>query len=205
MTATCSVDGRVKLRRAGTSVRCAVAAATAQKRWTRQNPDKAQANRRSKTEHVLTDRDRKARTARCSKCGPVDLVAYGRGFTCGNRARELRGTQQPEPQQFCHTCFLEGKRVWLGAKGECVRCADPEQYVYRAPEKGDPGRRNEWALQMVDGFHYEGDPEPDPDERYGSGYSFGYGVDDPAYMDGYESAVPGWKTLGSTEPWDEVS
>lgn len=174
LTAECSECGLVAIRKAGNGFQCATKKALSHKAWANRNPEKAAANRRQKSEHALFARDYVKLTAECVRCGPVQMVAYGRGYTCGNRSRELRTNEQPEPQRYCPDCMaLDGDRVWLRANGSCPRCTDNTLPVYRE-----------------DDASYQG-----------AGFSIHYSDD---YEDDYLSAVPGWRVIGSERPWNEV-
>lgn len=195
MTAMCSVDGLVGLRKAGKSVRCATANSAAQKAWAQANPEKARANRRLQSDHRLDGET-------CSVCGPVDTVPWGRGVACGNRARQLRSKQQKAVSRPCPDCLaLDGRRIWIRGDGTCPRCTDTAMhYEFVPPERRDIGGRLNWTLVQLDALDI--DPREEP---YGSGYSISHGTVDPESTPKYESAVRGWKTVGSTRPWNEVA
>jgi hypothetical protein len=115
------------------------------------------------------------------------MTAWGRGYACATRAEELRAVQQQKPVEPCRECWiLDASRVYL-VDGRCPRCADPRQY-----DTGAQLRDAESRAQDLDGV---------PD---------GFGVVDLEHDDAYdmplvESAVPGWRTIGSADrAWNEV-
>lgn len=184
-TAECAICGPVKLANAGNGkFQCAVAKRVAHTRWLRNNPEKAAANRRSRSEHHLTDPDPQTMTATCAACqGLVGTVPWGRGYACGVMASARRSVQDVEVQSPCSLCRSEGKLVYPTG-GVCPRCSDREHtevgYGLMASEHRGLERRREIAdsqgLLLV---------EQD--------------LDTPRT----ESAVPGWRTLGSgnAESW----
>lgn len=193
LTATCSVCGLVAIRKSGTGYQCAVKKAATHKSWASRNPDKAAANRQASSEHRIFDRDYVALTAKCSVCGPVDLLPYGRGYACGNRARELRSVQEDGVQRHCSTCWMESsgargrRRVYLLADGTCPRCDDD-----RALDTGAALRDLEHAMTRGAGGTVP------------AGFHVVHEGFDPYAVDDYESAVPGWRVLGSDRPWNEA-
>lgn len=189
MTATCSVDGPVKLTRAGSSVRCSVAAANAHQRWVRLNPDKAKANRATRSAHRLTSFDETTSTGECPVCGTVGVTPKGRGWMCSNRAYELWRRQQDVPQARCGRC----SKVWLRADGSCPACDNEDQLVLsrsiRASrdlraviaQAGKWGRiEDEGYSRLIDTVNHT------PAVEYA--------------MEPFESAEPGWRTLGGGTP-----
>lgn len=199
MTATCSVCGPVGIRTSGTGYQCSVKKAAAHQQWAKGNPEKAAANRRSRSDHRLSGKDTEARKAVCSVCGPVALTPWGRGFACANLAASRRTVQEKAPSGFCRECqIIDDKLVWLKADGVCPSCSDTEDRWSHIPaERRDPGGRQAADLDWL-GL------EVDEDEQYGTGFSLS---DDPeAYsIPEEESAVYGWKTLGHpSKPWNEV-
>ena len=186
LTGECSVCGFVAIRKSGNGYQCAVKKAEAHRSWTQRNPEKAASNRQQRSDHQLYNRDYRALTADCSACNrEVDLVMFGAGYACGVRARELRSVQQETlAGQWCRECqIIDGYRVRLTADG-CPRCNDPRLSDLGASLRDAEHNGNRAADQGVPaGFHVE---------REGF---------DAYAMPEYESAVPGWKTLGSDRPW----
>jgi hypothetical protein len=76
--------------------------------------------------------------------------------------------------------------VYLRADGSCPRCSDPATLDLGAQLR-----------ELEYGFDRSG-------ERVPEGMHVAYEDDDPYDMPDYESAVPGWRTLGSARPWSEV-
>lgn len=202
LTANCSVCGFVAIRKSGTGYQCAIKKAQSHSTWASANPEKAAVNRRHRSEHLLTNKDRDNMTARCQKCGDVKLVPWGRGVVCGNLAAIRRNVQEASSQGACRECWIiDGSKVWLSADGTCPACkAWDARNEPRPAERRDPGRRSEADLRFI-GY----DPEFDGGEAepYGAGFSI-VGDVDPYEIPEYESAVRGWKTLGSGKPWNEV-
>jgi hypothetical protein len=102
--ARCSVCGPVRILPAGRGWVCAVKKREQKREWSRANADRVRASRQRQGAHRLSCLDTINRAARCAVCGGVDIVPWGRGFTCGNRARELRKVQQEAPTPRCPTC-----------------------------------------------------------------------------------------------------
>lgn len=213
LTGVCSVCGPVAIRRSGTGYQCATKKAQSHKAWVSANPEQAAANRRHRSQHVLADRDRQNMTATCSKCGPVKLTPWGRGVICANLAATRRTVQEKSSQGTCRECWIiDGSKVWLSADGTCPACkawdgsswsdvgrgAGHDDYVGTAPPR--PTRTNGWLDEVTRlGL-------PWTDEPYRSGFTITHPLaregGDP--MPDYETAIPGWKTLGSKKPWNEV-
>jgi hypothetical protein len=130
MTAVCSVDGPVNLRSRGSGrFCCSVKKSERHQRWAQRNPEKARANRRSRSAHRLTAFDQTTMTGECPLCGTVGVVVKGRrrgdgtpGVMCANRAKELWTNLDETPQERCSTC----QRVYLNAHGGCSYCDDRE-------------------------------------------------------------------------------
>ena len=201
LTATCSVCGPVGIRKSGTGHQCAIKKSQAFKDWASANPEKAAVNRRRKSEHILTRKDRQNMTARCQKCGDVKLVPWGRGVICGNLAGIRRTVQESSSRGACRECWLiDGSKVWLRGDGSCPACSawSPSLEV-RPEERRDPGDREAGELKRL-GFYEPGEFT----EAYGSGFSVAGDLMDPYQIEDYDSAVPGWRTLGSERPWNEV-
>lgn len=198
MTASCSVCGPVGIRAAGNGYQCSVKKAAGHQSWAKANPEKAAANRRARSDHRLSGRDPQARRAVCSVCGPVDMTPWGRGFACSKLAASRRTVQEKAPTGHCSECrIIDERLVWLRADGSCPACSSRDDRWSHIPaERRDPGGRQAADLDWL-GL------EVDEDEPYGTGFSFS--GDPEAYtVPERESAVPGWKTLGSDRPWNEV-
>lgn len=188
-TGECSVCGLVAIRKNGAGFICAVKKAQAQKAWRERNPEKAAANRRLKSDHSLFNRDYLKLTAECVKCGPVTMTAWGRGYTCGSRAAELRSVQESAPAEACRECWLiDGSKVFKRG-GLCPRCSDP--------------RLSDTGAALRDAEHRADDMDGTPDGFH----TVDLETYDPYAMPEDESAVPGWgrsRVLGSERPWNEV-
>ena len=184
-TGVCSVDGPVKIQRSGTGWACGVKANATNRASKRRRPHR---DRGKESEHKLTFADGPTRAGECPKCGVVEIVAYGRGWACPNTPEaKKRVNQQDAPQAYCRDCMVaDGVLVWL-TDGACLRCAETDLNAMMAQLAADErlkaglisgpnavmGKRD-WDH----GFHLEGV------------------VANPEWMPKYESAVPGWKTLG---------
>lgn len=122
-TAVCSICGPVGIYRAGRGFVCANKQREMNRRWAERNPGNAAASRQKPGAHRITDQGGSTGYT-CVLCGPVDVVPWGRGWTCGNRARELRTNQQGAPVQRCPDC-----KRWLSSEfdavdGRCQACHD---------------------------------------------------------------------------------
>ena len=203
LTGNCSVCGLVAIRKSGNGYQCAIKKAQTHKSWAGANPEKAAVNRRHRSEHVLTNKDRDNMTALCQKCGDVKLVPWGRGVICGNLAAIRRTVQQSTSQGTCRECWIiDGSKVWLTAEGKCPAClAWTPSLEPRPEERRDPGGRRSAELKGLGFYTYDDDPETA--EPYGAGFSI-VGETDDYDIPEYESAVRGWTTLGSNRPWNEV-
>jgi hypothetical protein len=186
MTAVCEVCGPVRLasRGRGRWV-CGNRQTERRQAWAARNPEKAAANRRVRSAHEVISQDRKARTGVCQKCGPVAIVPKGRGWMCATRAGELWQHQETSAQSSCRECWIiDGDRVYP-VDGVCPRCSDQSLYdtagVLRAAESRRPAHDLPTRFVVVDVEH-------------GNPYETGE----------YESAIPGWRTIGSDRPWNEV-
>jgi hypothetical protein len=177
-TATCAICGPVKIQRSGNGWACGNRANAQSRKQKRANP---QRDRTSKTEHVLEWQSTELLSGLCRECGPVDIVPWGRGYACGARAKELgRVNHQDAPQTWCRDCWAEMAgdpdryRVWLLADGTCPRCSSGQDLgtELRALEDG-----RQALVGLEPGFHLVST--------------------DPYSMPDYESAVPGWHTIGT--------
>ena len=120
LTAVCSVCGPTRLASKGAGWLCINKKRANTKAWNEASPEKVKANRALSSPHKLMNKDVKASTGMCPLCGPVDILAYGRGWVCGNRARELRTTQQVKPTLPCPDCKGYAD---ITASGKCAACA----------------------------------------------------------------------------------
>lgn len=187
LTATCSICGPgVKIRRNGKyGFACVVGKREALKRWALAHPEKARERRKHKpSPHRLKARD--GGLDLCAICGAVNPVAWGRGWMCPNRARELNRRNTPaSPTPKCPKCLT----LFLNAKGECPECDDrmATDLGYALMVDGYNRRREAASLPWV----FDGD---DYETRLGHGFTI---VDGETPLDDdYESVVPGWQTLG---------
>lgn len=185
-TGKCSVCGLVAIAKAGNGFMCGEKKKAAQRNWRANNPERSNADRRKKSEHELFKRDYVKLTATCVRCGPVEMTAWGRGYACAKRAAELRAVQEAKPVLPCRECWLiDGDKVYP-ADGVCPRCADRRQY-----DTGSALRDAERRAGELDGL--------------GSGFStVDLDTHDAYDVPESESAVPGWRTIGSDRPWNEV-
>ena len=178
MTATCSVCGPdAKIARNGKrGFVCVIGRREAQRRWKKAHPEKARANKkRPPSAHRLTKRDGSPDI--CKVCGPVAPVPVGRGWGCPNRAKERGFTSFPaEPQPACPIC-----RTYLDRFGSCAKCDDD---LSDLDDMWIPVESRRYMAPVAEGFSIQEWPSELLDEN--------------------ESAVPGWKTLGSAEPWRGV-
>jgi hypothetical protein len=193
LTADCSICGFVAIRKAGNGFQCAIKKAQSHRAWVKRNPEKATANRRLRSTHELFGRDYAALTAKCAICGPVDMVMWGAGYACGVNARALRSTQQTaQVGGRCRECeIIDGPAgaPRLRADGSCPRCVEgPDRYV----SSHVPPERRHRSVGLA--AEYEG-----------AGFTVVHDDNDPYSLADTETAVPGWRTLGShTRAWNEV-
>lgn len=189
-TAVCAVDGPVAIRSKGLGrFQCAVKKSEKRRAWADRNPDVARASRATRSAHRLTTFDASTMTGECPVCGTVGAVVKGRrrkdgtpGAMCANRANELWPTAGPEtPQEFCGVC----RRAYLTADGVCLRCSDDDQVNLNLGLAVIATQRRE-ALEIEDLVE--------------DGLTVITPLDTPAEMPRIESAVHGWKTLGSGDP-----
>ena len=170
LTADCSVCGpAVEIRRNGKyGFVCMVARREARKNWRRAHPARSRSNYAT-SGHSLERRDGLPDV--CSKCGPVTVAPWGRGWACANLLAEKkwRPTQiSPDPK--CGVC----NKLWL-VNGMCPDCdapPEPEYVQLRNPDWLETHLKiNGLTIQSTE-------------------------TDLPMTI---ESAVHGWKTLGSAE------
>ena len=174
-TGVCSVDGKVKIQRSGTGWACGVKANATSRESKRRKPD---FGRGKESEHKLTFSDPVTRAGACPVCGAVEIVAYGRGWACPNTpGAKARVNQQDAPQEHCRDCMAaDGVLVWKSVDG-CARCAETELNALLAQQAADERVMARLDQDDWGGMHLEG-------------------LIDPYYVPEYESAVPGWRTLG---------
>ena len=175
-SATCSVCGPVRIQRAGTGWVCAIKQKEHGRAWRARNPQRNHG--RGHNPHQLTARSALLRSATCSTCGPVEIQPWARGWICSTRAHELgRVVPQDAPQEHCRDCkAADGVLVWLTA-GACSRCAEIDLGMEFAKLAADDRLVADMVDWAADGLHVAS-------------------LGDPYAMPDYESAVPGWKTLG---------
>lgn len=157
---------------------CREARRQAQRRSNANNPAKArERRRRPASKHRLVKRDGTPDV--CRVCGPVTPVVMGRGYGCPNRATELGWKVFAEaPQPKCATC-----RAFLTYAGECLRCSNEANVddIFVPVES----RRHVGSAYAMELMEHGG---------------FSFVEHDPLMPAENESAVFGWKTLGSFEP-----
>ena len=174
-TADCSVCGPVKISKSGTGWVCAEKAKANARAWKARNPDR---DRTSKTEHKLTWKNPQTGTGLCAVCDVVEIVPWGRGYACPNGdAAKTRVHFQDAPATYCDACkLLDGDLVWLTVDG-CPRCNETDLNAMFAKDAADQRLMGDTDWSEM-GMHVEGL------------------LADPEYMPDYESAVPGWHTIG---------
>ena len=118
-TATCSQCGPVQIAKSGRGWMCALKKKGVTRLWAASNPEAAKANRSSSSPHRLLGKRVRDGFGLCPLCGDIDIVPYGRGWICGNRARELRAVQQETPLRGCIDC--RSYSVVAGTN-RCVSC-----------------------------------------------------------------------------------
>ena len=184
LTAKCSVCGpATRIAKNGKyGYVCVTARREAKRRWRAAHPAKSRADKnRPPSKHRLEKRDGSPDT--CKICGPVTPVVIGRGWGCPNRAKEMGRTSFPaEPQPRCPIC-----RTYLDRFGGCAKCDDDLSDLETAFIPNESRRAP--IATLADEY-----------ERNG----FTIQSFEPWLNDEPESAVKGWKTLGSAEPWKGV-
>lgn len=170
-TGTCSVCGPVKIAQSGNGWACYNRQRERTNRWKRKHPEH---RKPSTNPHRLTDR--KGGQATCAVCGPVAIVPWGRGYICKERATQLgRTRQQAAPAPYCQDCKDDDGKIIPLEDGHCPRCALTLNQMF-ANQRELAGQVEHFELDGA--YTIVGDP-------------------DPYAMPDYESAVPGWKTIGS--------
>lgn len=220
MTAECEVCGPVWLASKGRGRwACGRKEAARQARKQAAMPAEKQAARRAAppSPHRLVQFNPSTRTGDCPVCGLVGIVPKGRGWMCEKRAGELWSRQQDEPQGRCGVC-----NAWLAACGACRGCADQSDLDWgdmltpaRSKRLSREGRRLSADFGSEAGM---AESDAEGEAPYRGGYSVIHtevwdsvtgemveSAPDAWAMDDYESAVPGWKTIGSGRPWPEVT
>lgn len=174
-TGRCSVCGPVGIRKAGTGWTCAERQKAANRASKRRHPRR---EHRGANPHRLTEKNPRTRTAVCVKDGTTSIVPWGRGWICAERAKELgRVTVQTAPLAYCRDCRAEDdSTIWLLADGSCPRCSSGKVLSQELKRVQDYQQAMA-AAGLGAGFHLE--------------------PIDPYAMPEYESAVPGWRTLGA--------
>ena len=179
LTADCSVCGSnapiVKNSKYGFA--CVVGRQEAKDRYKAAHPERVrQSKKRPPSKHRLEKRNGEPDI--CAVCGPVTPVVMGRGWGCPNRAKELGRTKFPEsPQPKCLLCGA----CYLDRFGACPRCDEPLDETKFYPAESRLARRRDIASVYEE-----------------AGFTITEGE---SFLDNsYESAVPGWKTLGSNIP-----
>jgi hypothetical protein len=183
LRAFCSRCGETECRRSGEGYVCLNARRDAQQRWRREHPER-DATTKGPSPHRLTWKDLTTMTGGCPIDGVVPIVAFARGYTCGVRAAELRSKQQSEPTPRCMECgrFATGYNE-VSPTGLCQRCAkDLDWATTQWSREGDVGQLRDRGLSS-DAYRLLSE----------------YDLHHPeGYVPDYESAVPGWKTLGAS-------
>ena len=187
-TARCAICGPVKMRRKGNTWVCANKRKEINDRWAQKNQDKVNARRNVVSAHHLLQTDAKTMTGVCPICGPVAIVAWGRGYLCAVRAGELRQVDQERPMKRCWKC-----RTWDSERNPvtdevCQRCTEELQPGRTLGYM--PGGRAHTVESLREATFYL--------EVEEAGMHVGF-PDDPYALDDQE-AVPGWKTIGSPLP-----
>jgi hypothetical protein len=174
----------VKISRSGGGWVCAEKAKANSRSWKERNP---QRSRTSSNPHILSWKSVEDGRGLCSIDGPVTIVPWGRGWICETKARYLgRVSHQNVPLKWCRDCWAEMEgdvdryRVWLRADGTCPRCSEPMDLNMEFKKMAADERLRDAAAGLVDI----------------AGVQI-VGLRDPYAMDEYESAVPGWKTIGT--------
>lgn len=177
-TATCSVCGPTEMTRSKRSWICATRQRERMRAWMARHPDRRSGARSA---HRLEWRDPELGDGLCAECGPTKIVAYGRGYACANGTTR-RG--QAEPNPYCPDCRDADRRIVPLVDGDCPVCSMTlnQQLAAGADLRRQIGRA---------GYH----------DGAEAGVPLVVGQwADPYKMPDYESAVPGWQTLGSRTP-----
>jgi hypothetical protein len=198
-TGVCSECGPVKIHKTGAnSFKCAEAQKARHKKWVQDNPEQAERNRSLVSEHHIPAkmRDMNAKTGVCPICGPVSLVAYGRGWACPNStATAARAIPQAAPQPRCRICN-DWESEWraFADPTTCQPCAG--DLLDQAAAQGDGVRDSSWA-DFSDPYD-----ETEDFQEFSHGFTVRSSDDHPEALDSFE-AVPGWgkRVIGESGPW----
>ena len=171
MTGNCSVDGWTAIGYNGHAYFCKKAKRESIQRSKARNPKATQRGKQSRSKHQLSGDV-------CAVCGPVVPAAWGRGYMCPNRMREMGWTPQERPTSKCPVCMTH----WLKADGTCPSCQDREATDVAYGLMLDEGRKA--AFQFIDGeFRRVIDHEDDLPEAF-------------------DSVTPDVPVLGAATPWN---
>ena len=177
-TARCVLCGPVAMVPAGRGWACVVARRESRRNYKKAHPERARAGRaHNPSAHRLTLRTGEPDT--CAVCGPVKPDAWGRGWICPTlRVEKGWPNTQTAPAPKCQLC----NKQWLvdGLCPSCERITEDLADMYIPAES-----RRARKQSLADMYEAAG---------------FSIVTEDPALPTGVESAVPGWKTLGSPEP-----
>lgn len=179
LVAECSVCGAgAGIAKAGRGWVCREARREAQRTFRAAHPERVREwKRRPPSKHRLTKRDGSSDT--CAICGPVEPVVVGRGYGCPNRAAERNIKVFPKAPQpkclLCGSCYLD-------RFGACPKCDEPEDDSMYLPKESRGFRRLNAVASM---WEEAGFSIVDGESRLGADF---------------ESAVPGWKVIGSDIP-----
>jgi hypothetical protein len=188
-TAVCAVCGPVKIRKNGKTWLCANKRKEVTDRWEQLNQGKVNARRSVVSAHHLSSADIRSMTGTCPLCGPVAIVAWGRGYLCANRAGELRQVQQEAPARRCWKCCTWSSEANPVLEDDvCRRCTDELTPGHTLDYI--PGARSHTVESLREASLYVEFDE--------AGMHVGY-PDDPYKLDD-QQPVPGWKTIGSPLP-----
>jgi hypothetical protein len=187
----CSICGPIRLARNGKSWVCSVQKADLRASWYNRNKRKAKPSA-----HALVEKDPVNRLGICPIDGPVDIVPFARGWACSVRAAELNH-HQAEPHAKCSVCGNFDSRhnpvSPTGSQGQ-LRCEACARLLYQGTEPNVLADTSVIAAAFGSSVGRDG--------HQGGGHSGAHMVSNfewlnPEYMPDYESAVPGWKTLGA--------
>ena len=174
-TAVCSVCGPVDIRKASRGWQCGVKKRAGSREW-------MQANRGRRSEarspHRLDWKSTETGDGLCSECGPVKIVAYGRGWAC---AEGTTRRAQGAPTPYCPDCRDDDGKIIPLADGRCPRCVMSLNQQLLADAD---------LHRQIDRSGYVDEAAPLVPLVVGHWA-------DPYQMPDFETAVPRWKTLGS--------
>lgn len=177
LTADCSVCGpQVPIRLNGRyGIVCVEARRQARRNYKKAHPERARAQKVGATTstHRLALRNGDPDT--CAICGPVQPVAWGRGYMCPVLHAEKRWPMQAAPDPQCLLC-----KRYLDKYGACRNCDDDfaDLDARFMPLEARGMRKLMAQLEHIpDGLSLASTESQLPAD--------------------VETAVPGWKTLGS--------